>query len=96
MIHNSSLFDPMRAFCNTGKCRTTPRRLSICVTREEAVRAAQASRVSFEASCMSLEMATKRKGVGHNTHSADELVKIYFTEMLQSIFDLRKSILASD
>ena len=55
MMHNSSLFDPMRAFCNPGKCRTTPRRLSICVTREEAVRAEQASRVSFEASYTSLE-----------------------------------------
>jgi hypothetical protein len=96
MMHNSSLFDPMRAFCNAGKCRTTPRILSICVTRDEAVRAEQASRVSFEASCPSLEKATKRKCVSHSTHSADELVKVYFTEMLQSIFDLRKSILASD
>jgi len=73
-----------------------PRRLSICVTREEAVRAEQASRVSFEASCTSLERETKRKCMGRSTHSADKLVKVYFTEMLQSVFDLRKSILASD
>ncbi len=34
--------------------------------------------------------------MGRSTHSADKLVKVYFTEMLQSVFDLRKSILASD
>jgi hypothetical protein len=51
IMFKSSLLEPARVFCNAGKCRTTSRRWSICVTREDAVRAELASRVSFEASC---------------------------------------------
>ena len=81
----------MRAFCNAGKCRITFFRLSICITREEAARAELASRVSLEASWVVVSMM----GLGRfdaNTDGAYELVKVYFTELLQSVLDLRKSV----
>ena len=54
IIRKSWLFDPIRAFSNAGKCLATSRRLSICVTRDEAVRAELVSRVSLDASCAAL------------------------------------------
>jgi hypothetical protein len=67
-------------------------RLSICVTREDAVRAELASRVSFEASCTVVSIDEEEWGLDSNTHGAYEFVKVYFTEVFQSVFDLRKSV----
>jgi hypothetical protein len=65
--------------------------LSICVTREEAVRAELASRVSFEASCAA-SVKVKRVQTDTITYGADEFVEVYFTEMLQGVLDLREPV----
>jgi hypothetical protein len=67
--------------------------LSICVTREEAVRAELASRVSFEASCVaSVTVKVKRVRADAITYGADEFVEVYFTEVFQGVLDLREPV----
>jgi hypothetical protein len=65
-------------------------RLSICVTREEAVRAELASRVSFEASYTVVSI--DEEACGANAHRAYEFVKVYFTKVSQSVLDLCESV----